>query len=469
MYSLPKGVLTPSEFREAMHHAIGLELATIPCYLSTYYSIHRTPSQESLFNSIRAKVDSDKKAEELAMDIVLFANKAGGVIMSVAIEEMLHLSLSSNVHQALIGAPRLLELGKGLTYPAHLFDDDHEFKINRGPLSIKQLIILLEIESPNVFQADPTIGQFYDKIIEYVDKKVKVKDFKARKGLPQLVPSQPYYSQNSINTVYYDKNHKPQFPSDHHSGGIIEVVDKESAVTAMQEIIEQGEGNSKGEEFKLVDGMPVPLHVTKAGKVKMGPEYYDAEGELSHFGKFMELYSLALHYDSKFKENELDDFFSYFVYDQAVNPKTSDYYPDTSSIYYQSQFANAIYTYILLMIETCYHKQLPTQFEVFMMGIHKSMIWLLSEFGNTMRTQPSYYKDGKPFAPAVTFEYYPFENQKGVRPKDQLIQLARNLIDVTTVNGSSSFAWLIVDQQYLPSLPDVGLDHSVKSGPMLSA
>lgn len=473
MYSLPKGVLTPSEFGKAMHNAIGLELATIPCYLSTYYSINRTPDQQKLYNSIRAKVDDDKKAQDLVMDIVLYANKAGGAIMSVVIEEMLHLSLSSNVHQAVIGPPQLMDLGKALTYPAYLFGDPKEFKINRGPLSIDQLVILLKIESPNVFEDDPTIGQFYDKIIQYVNKKLKPKDFKARKGQPQLVPSQPYYSQNSINTVYYDKKHKPKFPSEEGSGphknGIIEVVDIASANAALEEIIEQGEGNPKKDEkeFVIKNGYPEPAKVSPNGTVKLGPEYKDDAGELSHFGKFMELYSLAWHYKKKFEVLELDDFFSYFVSKQDVNPVSSDYYPDTSSIYCQSQLANAIYTYILLMIETCYHQQLPTQFEVFMMGIHKSMIWLLSELGNGMRRQDSYNKEGELFTPAVTFEFYAFKNTDGVSPKDQLIQLARNLIDASTVNGSSPFEWLLADRQYLHSLPNVALNYSVKNGPML--
>ncbi|MDY8136623.1 ferritin-like domain-containing protein [Aquimarina sp. 2201CG5-10] len=464
MYTLPKGELTNKTFSKAMDHAIAIELTTIPCYLSTYYSINRAQDQDALYNKILIQVQDEKIAKELTLDVLVYANKAAALIMSVVVEEMLHLSLSSNVKQAGVAPPDLMKAGKNLTYPTSLFGNPNEFKINRAPLSIDQLISFLKIESPNRFKGDhnDTIGEFYDKIIKYI-KNSKIDWRLTDNGYPQLVPTQPYYAQNTINTVYYDRKHNPQFPSADDSGGMVEVKDKGSAITALNEIIEQGEGHKGGDQLEIINGKPKPLPI-KDGKVVFSPEDYDdpAEEELSHFAKFMELYTLGDHYEEKFsKHTGLDNFFSYFVYDQAVNPVTDEY---SNVLYQQSQLANAIYTYILLMIETCYHQELPTQYEVFMMGIHKSMIWLLSQFGRDVNQQTFAKKTGgaiKNYAGSVTFEYYPFEDQKEVRPKEQIIKLAQKLIEM-----DSSYGWLFTDPQYLLALPDVGLDHQVNKTPL---
>lgn len=468
MYVLPKGPFNKKQLEEALDHAIAIELTTIPCYLYTYYSIQRRLDQDALYQKIMGQVKDDKLAKELTMNILLYSNKAAGTIMSVVVEEMLHLSLSSNVRQAIYGPPDLLKTGKNLNYPATLFEDSSEFKINLGPLSIDELIVFLKIESPNDFEEDPTIGEFYNKIISSIKE-----DFPGEytNNRPQLVPSQPYYSQNSINTVYYDKKHNPQFPSNEKSGGMIEVKQgvpsdpkqNNSAFEALEEIIEQGEGNKAGAQLEFENGRPIPLPVNDKGEVEFRPDDYDSPGELTHFAKFMELYSLGLYYEDIFASHKgLDKFFDYFVYDQAVNPVSKDFYPDTSELYQKNELANAIYTYILLMIETCYYQHLPTQFEVFMMGIHKSMIWLLSELGNRMYSN-SFFKDGQSYQGGLTFEYYPFEVQKDVRPKQQIINLARKLTDT----DPDTWGWLFTMPQYMLNLPDVGLDHDVKSGPML--
>lgn len=463
MYKLPKQPWTKKQFADAMSHATAIELTTIPCYLSTYYSINRAQDQDTLYAKINGQVKDEKLAQKLTMDILLYANKAAGTIMSVVIEEMLHLALSSNVHQSAVAAPNIMGIGKALAYPATLFADKTEFPINRAPFSIDTLITFLEIESPNQFQPNPTIGQFYKSLIAYISKE----KIDWRIGKPQLVPSQPYYAQNTINTVYYDAKHRPQFPSANDSGGLIEVTGKASAIKAMTEIIHQGEGPSGATKLKFHKdkngrSVPVPLPVS-GGKVKFGPNDYDdpAKKELSHFSKFLELYSLACHYSDKFaalKAKGAKDFFSYFVTNQATNPLTKDYAANTE-LTLQSRLGNAIYTYILLMIETCYYQELPTQFEVFMMGIHKSMIWLLSEFGWDMGQQ-KFTKGGTSFQGSLTFEYYPFEAKKA-SPKDQIIQLANDLIKT-----DSSYGWLLSDPQYLNALPNVSLDHRVTKIPL---
>src|SRR5882757_7695523 len=118
--------VTPDNLGEAIQQAIEIEIATIPTYLYTYYSINRSPDQEAIKKSIigklAAKGKPQKEAEEIALDLsaelMVFANKAGALIMSVAIEEMLHMALSSNLKQALSGMPDLV--GKSPDFPATL-------------------------------------------------------------------------------------------------------------------------------------------------------------------------------------------------------------------------------------------------------------------------------------------------------------------------------------------------------------
>ena len=160
MYTLPEGKLTKEQFDKAMDHAIALELTTIPCYLSTYYSINRAQDQDTLYQKLLGQVKKVDLAKELTLEILLYANKSAALIMSVVIEEMLHLSLSSNIKQATSAEPDLMAAGKALKYPATLFADSAEFKINRAPLSLDQLIEFLEIDSTIKLKLDPIMVLF---------------------------------------------------------------------------------------------------------------------------------------------------------------------------------------------------------------------------------------------------------------------------------------------------------------------
>jgi hypothetical protein len=82
--------------------AVEIELATIPIYLYTYYSLVR-----------------NNESGETISDAQLYANKAGGIIMSVAVEEMLHMSLSSNILWSMGVMPQLYGKAPGV-YPTGL-------------------------------------------------------------------------------------------------------------------------------------------------------------------------------------------------------------------------------------------------------------------------------------------------------------------------------------------------------------
>ena len=162
--------MTELERQNLLRHlqtAVEIELSTIPIYLYTYYSINRAPSD----------CDSLPNGRELAT----FANKSGGLIMSVAVEEMLHMSLACNILRALGGQPALYGKSPG-TYPTNLPHHKKGFSVGLSKLSENQLKKFLDIEKPEKKGAKPqgdnwdTIGQFYD-YIEGLIKKTSDKDY----------------------------------------------------------------------------------------------------------------------------------------------------------------------------------------------------------------------------------------------------------------------------------------------------
>lgn len=476
--------VTKENIKEVMQQAIALELATIPTYLSTYYSINRAQDQDKLYAKIHAQLSEsgertaaeiDELAQELKLDILVYSNKSAALIMSVVIEEMLHLALACNVKQAVCQTePDLIGIGKGLSFPTQLDGHIPEFQINAAKLSLNQLTTFLQIESPEPF-VDPyaekqllktidyqTIGRLYEMIIECVKE-----DFPGPYNYrPQLLPPdnperpRPFYSQNSMNTVHYDREHNPQFANGDDSGGLVGVHDARSAIEALERIIDQGEGRSKYKQHTLIWGenkMPVPMDIIDGKAVFWEGDYDDAGKEVAHFAKFLEAYTLGGHYQEKFRKiRGLDDFFSYFVYDTDANPSTADYKASGNQVLALcSELGNAVFAYILLMIEACYYKDESTQYDLFMFGIHKSMIWLLSGVGNQIN-QYTYAKGNQAYKGALTFEPFSFE-QSFLRPKAQIMNIVDQLAKADPVN----WGWAVKSENYFPSLPDVGLDHSI--------
>ncbi|MGI4873095.1 MAG: ferritin-like domain-containing protein [Janthinobacterium lividum] len=488
LITIPQAV-TPANFEQVMQQAIALELATIPTYLSTYYSIKRSLDQDALYAKLQAQLatspgvsaaEVDQLAQELKLDVLVYANKTAALIMSVVIEEMLHLALACNVKQAIVAPPDLLSINEALVFPTMLDGHEPEFTINAAKLSLDQLSTFLQIESPRPFK-DPvdtlekapdiekykTIGRLY-VAIQHCIREHYHGPYLAK---PQLVSApkavaqhRPYYSQNSINTVYYDRAHNPTFASSSDSGDLIGVTDAHSAIAAIEEIMHQGEGNVKPGQSELHFGpnhMPIPLRV-KNGEVQFKPGDYDdtADKELSHFAKFLEAYSLGVHYQEKFAGiGGLDDFFSYFVCNQASDPKLVDYHESGNvALALCAQLGNAVFTYILLMIEACYYADEDTQFRVFLYGVHKSMIWLLSGVGNGIRGY-SYIRGQQTYVGSLTFEYFDFSRANPVSPKQQILDLVEQLAKADPTN----WGWTTQPEYsaYWPSLPDVRLNHRV--------
>lgn len=432
------GDVTPDNMEAALQQAVEIEIATIPVYLYTYYSLNRVPDQDAIkafllqrlqavgdesdaIGELAAKLDTsdlDEIAQLLSAWIMVFANKAGALIVSVVMEEMLHMALSSNVKQAIVGPPDLLNKSPE-GWPVQLPGHTPAFDINLAKFSLDQLYTFMEIESPHPLgkvtaEAGEaidytTIGEFYGLIEEAI--KQYYRDYDSYDtSAAQLVPGRGYYAQNNINTNYYDLFHRPTFVNAEDSGDLIRVVDMDSALAALEEIVEQGEGNTGGSAFG-------PGDEVECGAFDSPGDFDDPDlAELAHFDKFNLLYCEYQFLQWAFGLIGVD-VGSLFVHPFPENPQTTDYPP---AIQDMSNLLNAVYSYLYIMTQACYAHQDDTQYEIFMFGIHKSMMWILGSLCETIRNS-KYEKDGVTYAAAPTFENWPFE--QGTPPKQQIIAL----------------------------------------------
>ena len=380
--------------REDIQTAVEIELATIPIYLYTYYSINKSPKGDTPEESARLRLE---------------ALKASGTIMSVAIEEMLHMALSSNLKSSLGWMPHLA--GKSpKKFPTPLPKHAPGFAAPLSRYTQKQLEVFKGIEKPATREEieHPTddgwhsLSEFYQTIIDRIKDK-KASDFNTNKSLHQLRPTNKYpeskhavpseyYAPNSVNSTYTDKKGKQVRMNAGDSGGLIYINSAASAKRAINEISHQGEGF-----------------------VMKGQTTYDdrSKEEWTHYHKFLEL-----------SENFNEEDAAKYVLDVPDNPVTKNYPPTLQPL---SNLTNAVYTYMFMMMEQCYTNPIPAQASIFNFGIHKGMIFILSSLCSFMTgfqiKEGNKHYAGKVVAP--TFENYKFD--KHVSPKEQLIMIWKTI------------------------------------------
>lgn len=425
------------ELKENLQTAIWIELATIPIYLFTYYSI-----------------DRNRVSGENIGAGQLFANRAGGVIMSVAVEEMLHMSLAGNVLHALGGDPQLY-LCSPPSYPASLPyhrprgprgpDGARQDLIPLGKLSFEQLWHFLQIEYAEKRDAPPqdrnwdTIGQFYSYIrCLILCPQLRDEDFQVRGGGADGQQIQPFnYSPNNIDTAYPRQAFDPwglppskaggagpsphgaapngaapnaprpypsaaratAFPNagDSHSGRaeLITVASKPQALQAIDTICAQGEGF----EHERTDD--------------------PSRAELSHYYKFLTLQAQLDGYSRHIEQLPASPpppapvtplvtaaELGRYVFDFPDNPTTQGYVQLQSkqpgSVDYAplSNLVNGLYQYMFILTETVYRVPAAEQKRYFNQALHGSMIWILDKLIQKMRAYT--LSDGTALAP--TFE-----------------------------------------------------------------
>ena len=459
--------------------AISIELATIPIYLFTYYSLYRNQ------NSGQQIQPTD-----------LFANKAGGVIMSVAVEEMLHMTLSSNVLFSMGVQPQLYGKAPG-PYPTGLPhhnpkgppgpDGKTAVKIPLAKLGYEQLWHFLQIEYPETADAWPqdenwdTIGQFYSYIRCLIHSKwITDQDF--QQGGTETQSQDYNYSPNNIDTVHPVSEFDPWKPAppsdqpgwatsnpqpapvqvtefsnepDSHAGNsqLITVNSRNDALTAIDTICDQGEGNPTAQ----------------------GASQYDDQSktEDSHYFKFLTLQSQFTRYahhvetlpisptppDQSFPSWEASDLLEAGVmYDFPDNPVTANYPVELQPL---SNFCNGVFQYMLIMTETIYKVPGADQKLFFNEGLHRSMIWVLDKWIQLMRgitIEDGPYK-GKIFAP--TFENIDLGERKNsfaglIALGEAAAYAAENTEYASNAAGLVKQAVSLTNDGHSMHLPDVG-------------
>lgn len=205
--------------------------------------------------------------------------EAQAVIRSVVMEEMLHMTLAANVLLAVGGKPRLDDPDLIPKYPAalphsatsFLPHSDKPFKVQLLPLCPEALEAFLLIERPAAPGAPPegnkyhTLGQFYAAIEDGLKSLVQQHGERAIfKGKRQL--------QVPAGTWYYGGG-----------GDVIEVHNLETALHALEEITEQGEGYEGGitdgdGAFNDVDEL---AHYYRFNELLQGRRYQATDTETS--------------------------------------------------------------------------------------------------------------------------------------------------------------------------------------------
>ncbi|HTU12064.1 MAG TPA: ferritin-like domain-containing protein [Allosphingosinicella sp.] len=385
--------------------AVEIELATIPIYLYTYYSLVR-----------------NNESGETISDAQLFANKAGGIVMSVAVEEMLHMSLSSNILWSMGVMPQLYGKAPG-AYPTGLPyhnpqgpagpDGKTAVQIPLGKLGFEQLWHFLQIEYPEQWNAPPqdsdwdTIGQFYSYLrcllsTQFLDDA----DFQ-RGSVDHAI--QPYnYSPNNVDTVYPAAGFDPWKPAppaavgwadpvqgaaaaavypdfaDSHVGRtqLVAVRSIQDAATAIDTICDQGEG------------VPIP-------DVGPSPDDDPSKDEESHYVKFLTLQAQFADYAGTSEVRPAQppaptEVITPAITQQALldagvlvnmpeSPLAANYPEHYADI---ANFCSACFQYMLVMTETVYLVPPEKQKLFFNEGLHRSMIWVLDKYIRTIRQLP---------------------------------------------------------------------------------
>jgi rubrerythrin len=208
---------TPQGLSDTLQQAIELEHATIPLYLYALYSL------DGRKNVAIAKI-----------------------IRSVVIEEMLHMTLVSNVMNALGNSPKIDSPSFVPTYPGPLPGGvASQLVVHLAPFSMTQLETFLAIEEPE----DPI--DFKMTLALEAGQPITIGNFYA--AIEQALPGDQAFSNPPRNQIGPDL-----------MDSSVVVTNRATAVQALQTIVEQGEGTK-----------------TSPGEV-VGNEY-------AHYYRFMEI------------------------------------------------------------------------------------------------------------------------------------------------------------------------------------
>jgi len=427
--------------------AVQLEMATIPIYLYTYYSICRKPGKDAPPTGATVSASDTFPATS-----ALYGNKAGATIMSVAVEEMLHMSLAMNLLSSMLdGSETLPQIYDELKFgtngiilpalstltaqtggtPSMPIEDitGDPLEIPLAKLSLDQLMQFMRIEYPGkknsvspVTDASDvewaTIGEIYDyakALIEYGNGGGGIMPDSIFGNFIATQIGSDNYSASNIDTLssgsqtftfvnppVVGTNNPPievsasvvaEYENDDnhdHEGNdaLFRISTAAEAISAINTICEQGEG-ADFTQFVQDNGL-----------------------EESHYYKFWSLCASLQGYPAAMTTppqvagmtapspaaNQIADLSDLFVYDFPTNPKVAQYSDQRSQAL--SNVANGLFQYMLIMSETTLLVPAAQQKLYFNKTMHQSMIWVMDKLYQAMRNT----KDSTGMMIVPTFE-----------------------------------------------------------------
>ena len=290
---------TLQDLRQHVQWAIDLEHFTLPPYLCALYSIKAGTNTE-----------------------------ATHVILSVFMEEMLHLTLAANLLNAIGGEPKIDTPAIMPTYPAYFPHSDQAFQVPLLKFSPEAIDVFLQIERPaessGTGQDDvySTLGEFYTALEAGL--------IRLCEELGEATVFCGDRSRQITDAMYYGG-----------SGRIVEVYDLASALVALQEIIDQGEGLAHESIWDGDTDMFHPErnevgHYFRYNQLAQGRRYQ--EGDTAQSGPTGE--AVVVDWDA--------------VYNMKPNPRSADY-PEGSAIRVQLDEFNHAYCGALHLLEETFN------------------------------------------------------------------------------------------------------------------
>jgi Ferritin-like len=334
-----------------MQWAIELEHATMPPYLCALYSL-----------------DPGHNVD------------AGEVVSSVLLEEMLHMTLAANLLNAVGGRPRLDMPSMLPGYPRPLPHGGRSFEISLFRFGAEAIETFLKIERPSPADGPAesddyeTIGQFYEAI---------------RRGLSELTVT--------LGEATVFCGDPARQVTDQHiytgSGRIIAVDGLASALVALAQIVEQGEG---ADHTQVWDGDVDIFH----------PE----RDQVAHYFRFRELmHGRRYRRGDTPRSGPTGDPIPIDwdrVRPMRANPRTSDHPPGSPIRMAQEQF-NRSYCALLHRLEEAFDGAPQT------LGSAVSVMYALKAQAQALMHMPT--EDGLATA-GPTFEYVPLDHRASLLP-----------------------------------------------------
>jgi CDGSH-type Zn-finger protein len=292
-------ITTVDSLRRHLQWAIEIEHATLPPYLCALYSIQEGCNQE-----------------------------AAEVVHGVFMEEMLHLTMAANLLNAVGGSPKLDGPSLLPRFPTYLPHSNRAFEVPLMKFCPEAVETFMKIERPGEHDGLPednrfeTIGQFYEAI------EGALTALAAELGEEVLFCGDP--ARLVTDELYYGG-----------SGRIVTVVDLESALAALEEIVEQGEGLQHQEVWDGDRDMFHPereevAHYFRFKEIAVGRRH--APGDTPQSGPTGE----PFHVDWE------------AVHNMRPNPRTTDY-PKGSEIRAQMEEFNHAYSGVLHLLDECFN------------------------------------------------------------------------------------------------------------------